>query len=75
MHYVGSSLDPAAEDRLEAWLDREPQTASALTLRTGSYSVAALEVLQERLDQFDGDELKEINDAIEPRRPAQRLRR
>jgi hypothetical protein len=37
--------------------------------------VAALEIMQERVDQFGIDKLKEINDAIEPRRPAQRLRR
>jgi hypothetical protein len=75
MHYVDSALDPAAEDRLAAWLDREPQTASVLTLRTGFYSVAALEVMQERVDHFDVDKLKEINDAIEPRCSGQRLRR
>jgi len=75
MHYVDSALDPAAEDRLAAWLDREPQTASVLTLRTGFYSVAALEVMQECVDHFDVDKLKEINDAIEPRCSGQRLRR
>ena len=75
MHYVDSALDPAAEDRLAAWLDREPQTASVLTLRTGFYSVAALEVMQERVDHFDVDKLKEINVAIEPRCSGQRLRR
>ena len=40
------------ETRLAAWLDRELQTASVLTLRTGFYSGAAVEVVQERLEEL-----------------------
>ena len=40
------------EQRLAAWLDQELRTASALTLRTGFYSGAAVEVVQERLEEL-----------------------
>lgn len=52
MHYVDSTIDPNVEDRLAAWLDRELRTASSLTLRTGFYSASAIEVVQERLEEF-----------------------
>lgn len=50
MHYVDSTLDPGTENRLRAWLDRELETASTLTLRTGFYSAAAVAVMLDRLE-------------------------
>jgi len=52
VHYIDSAIDANADDRLAAWLNGKLQTASSLTLRTGFYSVAALDVVQERLEGF-----------------------
>src|SRR4051812_7555652 len=52
MRYIDSTLNLGGEDRLVAWLDRGLRTASVLTLRSGFYSAAAIEVVREGLEEF-----------------------
>ena len=50
MRYVDSTLDQDDNDTLISWLTRQLTTATLLTLRTGFYSAAALEIVQDLLE-------------------------
>ena len=52
MRYVDSALDDAPDNCLAAWLRQELPAATTLTLRTGFYSSAALELVRNDLEEM-----------------------